>query len=396
MATLTDSSIYLGETLLTPSPTEPVGGYVSLLGDTFYKIRHYDAMPPFFMSIVSAANHWLFISSTGGLSAGRTNAEHALFPYYTEDKLAENSENTGSKTIFRVTRSAQTWLWEPFSIRQQGQYQVERNLYKNIAGTTLIFEEINHSLALAYRYAWRTSDRFGFVKTAWLSNIGRLKSACEIELLDGLQNILPANVSSTTQNLFSCLLDAYKRSEVDPETQMGLFSLNSRLTDLAEPSESLLATSAFQVGLKPLDVLLSSQQLDGFRFGRQILSEADVRGQRGAYFVHARLHLDVGEERSWHIVADVDQDHAALARLRAFLKTPTEAQYQAIEQDVAFNLFNLQRIVAGADGLQVSENLLASSHHFSNVLFNILRGGIFANQYWVEKSDLLDFIFINF
>ncbi len=139
MSIPTDASVYLGETLLTPPPAEPLGGYVSLLGDTFYKIRHYDAMAPFFMSIVSAANHWLFVASTGGLSAGRTNAEHALFPYYTEDKLTENSENTGSKTILRVTRGAQTWLWEPFSIRQQGQYQVERNLYKNISGTALIF-----------------------------------------------------------------------------------------------------------------------------------------------------------------------------------------------------------------------------------------------------------------
>ena len=392
MSIPTDASVYLGETLLTPPPAEPLGGYVSLLGDTFYKIRHYDAMAPFFMSIVSAANHWLFVASTGGLSAGRTNAEHALFPYYTEDKLTENSENTGSKTILRVTRGAQTWLWEPFSIRQQGQYQVERNLYKNISGTALIFEEVNHSLALVYRYAWRTSDRFGFVKTAWLCNIG-LKSACEVELLDGLQNLLPAHVSSTTQNLFSCLLDAYKRSEVDPETQMGIFALNSRLTDLAEPSESLRATTVFQVGLRPLGVLLSSKQLDAFRFGRQVWSESEVRGQRCAYFVHARLHLAIGEERSWHLVADVDQDHAALVRLQAFLKTATDAQYQAIEQDIAFNTFNLQKIVSSADGLQVSENSLASAHHFSNVLFNILRGGIFANQYWIDKKDLLDFIF---
>ena len=39
-----------------------------------------------------------------------------LFPYYTEDKLSENSENTGVKTILWVTRGGQTWLWEPFSI----------------------------------------------------------------------------------------------------------------------------------------------------------------------------------------------------------------------------------------------------------------------------------------
>ena len=71
------------------------GDYVTLLGEQFYCIRHYDRMPPFFMSIVSSADHWLFISSTGGLTAGRINAESALFPYYTDDKVSENSVNTG-------------------------------------------------------------------------------------------------------------------------------------------------------------------------------------------------------------------------------------------------------------------------------------------------------------
>ena len=74
------------------------------LASTFYKIENYDGMAPFFMSIVSSSNHWLFISSTGGLSAGRVSAEQSLFPYYTEDKLTENSENTGNKSILLVTR----------------------------------------------------------------------------------------------------------------------------------------------------------------------------------------------------------------------------------------------------------------------------------------------------
>ncbi len=33
-----------------------------------------------------------------------------------------------------------------------------------------------------------------------------------------------------------------------------------------------------------------------------------------------------------------------------------------------------------------------TSHHFANVLFNIMRGGIFADGYWVQRDDLLDFI----
>lgn len=378
--------------MLTPPPAVSTGGYVEVFGETFYKIQHYDAMPPFFMSIVSGADHWLFISSTGGLSAGRINAEHALFPYYTEEKLTENSENTGVKTILRVRRGDRINLWEPFSVRQDGQYHVERNLYKNIPGTALIFEEINLSLGLAFKYCWRTGDRFGFIKTTWLNNTYQPDTPCDVEILDGIQNILPANVSSQTQNVYSCLLDAYKRSELDEETNLGLFGLNSRLTDLAEPSESLAVNVVYQVGLEPQHVLLSSNQLSKFRFGGGLETETEIRGERGAYFAHAHLRLEAAQVASWYMVADVDQDHASLARLRDFLKLPLDARWQALEQDVELSTRNLQKYVTNADGLQVSEKINASSHHFANVLFNVMRGGIFVQNYWVEKSDLLDYL----
>ena len=111
------------------------------------------------MSIVSSADHWLFISSTGGLTAGRINAESALFPYYTDDKVSENSVNTGPVTCLRVQRGGQSILWEPFSTcsRLPGSLTSTRNLYKNVAGDKLVFEEINHdsrphlSLCLAHQ-----------------------------------------------------------------------------------------------------------------------------------------------------------------------------------------------------------------------------------------------------
>ncbi|HUN23731.1 MAG TPA: hypothetical protein PK299_11425 [Anaerolineales bacterium] len=392
MSKYVSSPIYLNETPRFSTAPLPAGEYVSLLGETFYKIQHFDAMPPFFMSIVSSTDHWLFLVSTGGLTAGRGQVDNALFPYYTEDKLAENGENTGSKTILRVTRDARTYLWEPFSIRQEGLYQVERNLYKNIPGTGVVFEEINHSLELTFRYAWRTGEQFGFVKTAWLNCTARMPTDVQVELLDGLQNILPANVNALTQNRFSCLLDAYKRNETLPDTHLGIFALNATLTDLAEPSESLLASTVFQIGLPARHILLSSRQLEAFRAGGSVSGEQEVRGQRGAYFVHAVLAFATTREYQWHLVADVKQDHSAILRLQNRLRVDSATLPQAIEQDIDFNTFNLQRIVASADGVQVSANRLGTSHHFANVLFNIMRGGIFADQYRLQKGDLCDFV----
>ena len=391
-------AMFIGETAQKQPGSQITGEYVSMLnGELFYKIKNYDAMDPFFMSLVSSSNHWMFISSTGGLSAGRVSAEQALFPYYTVDKLTENNENTGPKAIFRVTpgqttaNPLKTSLWEPFSELQHGSYQIERNIYKNVGSTALVFEEINRSLGLTYRYAWRSSDAFGFIKTSWLINSGG-EAACHFELIDGLQNILPANVTMQTQNTFSCLLDAYKRSELDTETGIGIFSLNATLTDLAEPSESLLANTVAQIGFEHAGYLLSTLQLDQFRAGIEIESEVEVRGQRCAYFVHASLDLAAGAQHCWHLVADVSQDSAAIVRLANQLRQNRSNLPDVFEREFAANNANLEKIVAGSDGLQLSGNPLCTAHHFANVMFNVMRGGSLPDGYLVRAQDFIEFV----
>ncbi len=388
------NSIFIGRNPLRLSAKAAGGAYVTLFGEPFYKIENFDAIEPFFMSIVSSSDHWLFIASSGGISAGRGSAEQALFPYYTVDKLTENHENTGNKAILLIQREgeqAHRSLWEPLSERQQGVYDVQRNLYKNIAGTTVVFEEINFDLGLTYRYAWRTGEQFGFVKSAWLSNTGA--TACQVEILDGIQNILPANVSTATQNTFSCLLDAYKRSELHAETGLGIFALNSTLTDLAEPSESLLATTVAQIGLEtPVSYLLSSMQLDRFRQGQGVHQEGEARGRRAAYFVHTTLDLAPGAGRGWHLYADVNQDSAAVLCKINDLGGDKIALLHALENDLAANTLNLKKIVARADGLQLSQDQSCTVHHFANVMFNVMRGGIFTDHYWVDTPNFIEFI----
>ena len=106
------------------------GELVQLNNETFYKISNSHAMRPFFMTIVSDSNHWMFISSNGGLTAGRKNAEFSLFPYYTDDKINQLAETTGCKSIFRIFKDDKNQLWEPFSERQAGIYEITRNVYK--------------------------------------------------------------------------------------------------------------------------------------------------------------------------------------------------------------------------------------------------------------------------
>ena len=382
--------VYVGAAPFQREVQLPAGQYVQLLGETYYRIAHYDQMPPFFISLVSSADHWLFIGSSGGLTAGRVNAESALFPYETEDKVMAHHELTGSKQLIRLTRADQTFLWEPFSTRYAGLYRLERHLYKNIIGNKLVFEEINHDLGLTLRLAWRLSDRFGFVKSSWLHN--HQGGRAEIELLDGLQNLLPYGVRSDTQQALSSLLDAYKRSELEQASGLGIFALSATLSDQPEPSESLQATIAWQCGLDVAQYLLSTTQLDAFRAGEALQPEVDVCGRAGAYFVIGQFELAAEGEQSWHIVADVNQDAARIVQLSRWLQ-----QYEAtiisaeLETDIEANTRDLAGLVALADGWQKSASLTSSTHHYANVLFNIMRGGVLATGYQVDRADLLAF-----
>ena len=72
--------IFLGDQLMQGHDVVVKGEEVKIDAESYYKISNYDAMRPFFMSIVSNSNHWMFLSSTGGLSAGRKTANSHCFP----------------------------------------------------------------------------------------------------------------------------------------------------------------------------------------------------------------------------------------------------------------------------------------------------------------------------
>ncbi|MCH8487128.1 MAG: hypothetical protein LAT75_09680 [Candidatus Cyclonatronum sp.] len=351
----------------------------------WFKISDYDAMRPFFMSIVSDSNHWMFISSNGGLTAGRKNSDYALFPYYTDDKVTESADITGSKTIFQVQHNGGLRVWEPFSERQAGLWQLSRNLYKSFSGNKILFEEINHDLGLTFRYQWNSSNLYGFVRKSELLNTSGEKRV--LNVLDGIQNILPYGVEPDTQTAASNLVDAYKRSEIVPGSNLGIYALSAIIVDKAEPSEALKANVAFSLGFENPVCLASSLQLNTFRKGQMITGEDDVKGEKGAYFVSDRLTLEAGASKNWLIVANVNQNYAQLVSLSHEIQNDAGLEAK-LEADIEQGTEKLRALVAGADGLRLSADNLKDARHFSNVLFNIMRGGTFDHNYQIERGDL--------
>ncbi|NNE61459.1 MAG: hypothetical protein HKN35_11225, partial [Woeseia sp.] len=360
------------------------GEFVDVSGERYYGIRNVDMMPPFFISVISNVDHWLFVSSTGGLTAGRVSPDTALFPYITVDKIHESVSHTGSKTIFRVNSGSERHHWEPFNQEQDSRYSTSRHLYKSLLGNKLCFEEINHDLQLMFRYTWATSDRYGFVRQCTLQNLSEQQA--NLELLDGLQNILPAGTPRFAQTNTSNLVDAYKWTELDEVTGLAYFTLYSGITDRAEPCESLRANTVFCLGLREKKVLISSEQLENFRHGEAVRQETHKRGIRGSYFVNATFELAPGSSEHWQIVADIEQSQSDVVSLRRQLKEPADVG-EAIVRTVDKGSDELARIMAQGDGFQATAEENVAVHHYANVLFNILRGGVFADQYNVTARD---------
>jgi hypothetical protein len=368
------------------------GGLVEMDGQSFYRIDDVDRMAPFLTTVASDSDHWLFASSTGGLTAGRRSPDHALFPYTTDDRLHEAGEHAGPKTVIRVRRpDGVVALWEPWSSRYEGLYRISRALSKSLVGNQLIFEETNHDLQLRFSYAWMPSDSFGFVRRVRIANLD--DAICTIDIADGLQNVLPAGLGRRFQMEYSTLGDGYKDSELDPETGLGIFRLSSIPIDAPEPSEALRATTVWSHGLPAPRYFLSSAGLDAFRRGQPLSlgSASRLRGRRGNYFVTSTLTLAPGAVCQFHVVANLEQDSsdvvATLQRLRAGGDLAA-----LIESDCDRATANLTGIVAAADGLQAGGDALASARHFANVMFNCMRGGIPAQGYQITRDDLADFV----
>ena len=380
--------MYIGQNLRQTNPLEPEGKLIKIEGDWFFKISNVDNMPPFFMSIVSDANHWMFIGSNGGLSAGRKDCNQALFPYYTVDKILETSETTGSKTILRVDQDGKSLLWEPFSVRTDSVYNTETNLYKSEYGNTVIFEQINHDIGLSFKYQWSSSNRFGFVRRATLSNLTKTKKI--VHVLDGIQNLVPYGVEADLQNSKSNLVDAYKKSELEKEYALGIYSLSAIIVDRAEPSEALKATTVWSSGLSNPTYLLSSFQLEAFRRGQSPTEEWENKGEKGAYFLVDTITLQGSQAEEWHIIADVNQ---SMIDIRSLVQAMCEGDIlDQVHKDIQKGTNKLIQLCAAADGVQLTNDKRTIMRHFSNTMFNIMRGGIFDANYQIEKADFISYL----
>jgi hypothetical protein len=358
------------------------GRFVDDDGETWYRIDGCDQAPPFFVALASDSDVWAFVSTAGSLAAGRHDAEGAFFPYETVDRIHRRWEHTGARTWIRILDGPQAEPWQPFAPR----FTVggTRSVWKNLSGTRLRLREVHASGRLQFEHEWSSAAGLGLVRSARLQ---ALAGEVQVEVLDGLLDLVPPGVGVAHATTMSCLADAYKWNESAAGGRLGIYALYARIWDRAEPKECFEALVAWHAGVPaPHRLLLSDHQVGAFCRGEPVHEETLTRGRKGACLVHFAARVGA-HGLQWHQVVDAPLSQVQVAdlaqRLEAGGGTPDE-----IGRAVAANTAGVDDLLARADGLQRSGDAMAAAHHRANVLFNIMRGGVFVDGTTFDRDDL--------
>ncbi|MBN2069652.1 MAG: hypothetical protein JW739_08460 [Opitutales bacterium] len=351
-----------------------------------FTIRRYDHMDPFLIHLPSSSNHWIYAGSNGAISAGKGNPGKSLFPYYTQDKLFDMADAAGSLCLLRgIDKNGQNYLLEAFKKGAVTEQTIERNLIKSSSGSALTFEEIHRERGLIIQCTWSSSENYGLLHSLTVKNTG--KSPLECDILFGIHNIMPAGLTDQFQNEFSNLADAYKRCELIGPNNLALYYLNSVPTDRAEPSEGLRCNTVWNCGWNDATVLINSKQIEQFRQGKTVEAIPESRGLRGAYLLSKRIHLEGGSSSRCILAAELGLSAAEVVNLQHKLRSLPNAIAE-LDKEAKDTARTLKEIIAAADGLQASGDPLRNARHYSNTLYNVLRGGIFAKGYILPTEDL--------
>ena len=378
------------------------GSVCQLNGKKYYKIENYDCMEDFFMTITSPSDIWNFCWSKGGITAGRIDRNFAIFPYYTADKVSDAAPYTGNYTAIAAKVDGEIVFWEPFtalkaapSVQKEAEKYLLRNIYKSENGTEVIFEEINTKLNLSFMNGWTSSEKYGIVRSAKITNLGSKK--IEISILDGCQNILPACCEFGLQNDNSILLDAYKKTDLDTKTNLSIFSVSSIVADKAEPNEGLYANTCW-FSTDDKVILATDAPLQFINVNQTELADYNSfktencsKGERSASFICKKIELAAAQAQNWYQVFDTNLNATKIAQLNSLIKDRAKA-LSALEKDVADCEQQMTNYLASADGIEDTAENINCLHHRENVMFNIMRGGLILNDGKINVKDFITFI----
>ena len=350
----------------------------------YYVIPDVDRLEPFLVGVVSSGDLWLYASSSGGVAAGRVNAEGSLFPYRTDDLLHLVHGFSGGFTAIRRDETT----WEPFTGR--GGPGISRSLARSTAGDRLLFIETHEGLGLEASASWRFSERSGIVRTVRIRDLAGPGGTRTLEVLDGIRELVAGGAGVGVMQSMSCLINAYTRAEIVDGLPMATVTMESALSDRAEPAESLLSTVVWGTGLPGSTTILEAAGAEAFLRGDAPATCERLVDRAAAYLRHARIELPAGGSIGWSTVADVRTTQAQVAAIRDRLADGDDLDAE-LETEIASGSREMDAISAQTDGLQCSGDPIVDAHHRTNTLYNDMRGGIPFDEDRLPWGDWIEF-----
>ena len=114
-----------------------------------------------------------------------------------------------------------------------------------------------------------------------------------------------------------------------------------------------------------------------------------TKGERGAAYIAQKFDLETSE--TWCQVFDTFLTAAKIATLRNDISDREKAQ-KLLADDIAATEKLMTTYIAEADGVQQTAEEMTCAHHRANVMFNIMRGGFFADNGKINTPDLIEFV----
>ena len=202
-----------------------------------------------------------------------------------------------------------------------------------------------------------------------------------------MSDFLASGVDDRTHLAYSCLTDAYKVSELETSNQLLVHRMVASLVDEAIPLECLKATVLWSYGWDDASILIQQSDVEHYLNDPSFQSTDFSRGLRGCYYNAGSVKLGSNETKSWAIVADIDKTQSEVAALTIGLQNK-DTLWQSVIDDISEGRNALEELIQASDGLQICSEEIVSTYHRANVLFNIMRGGVFSDNYSISKSLL--------
>ena len=201
---------------------------------------------------------------------------------------------------------------------------------------------------------------------------------------------MASGVVDRTHLAYSCL-NAYKVSELSTSNQLLVHRMVASLVDEAIPLECLKATVLWSCGWDDATVLIQQSDVEKFLNEPSYKSADFSRGLRGCYYNAGLIKLSSQEAKSWSIIADIDKTQSDVAALTIALQNK-DTLWESVIEDIAKGRNALEELIQASDGLQICSEEIVSTYHRANVLFNIMRGGVFSDNYLVAKDLLKSYV----